>query len=596
LLTGTTELADRSQRGYNVMGWLAPEASRAAAESELDRTIRQLGQLYPETNGRMRGEVMPFWRPPNGPQRMLARSLGLMQGLMFLLLLAVCGNAANLMLARSSRRQREIGIRLAIGAGPGRIIRLVLTENLLLALLGAGLGWLVAIWGTDALRAVPMISTFPIRFQTRVGLSGSVFTMALGLLCGLIFGVSPAVALARLDPQSVLHGLSGAGFRSRLGRALIGTQAALAIVVLISAALFFRSFRETQNADPGFVRDGLLLANYNLTGRGGDGNAARRFAANLLERVRALPGVQGAAIAGSVPLDIHGMPLMSLQVKGHAPAEAAPDRGLMNTVTPGYFATMKIPFRAGRDFTDLNDSDAPAQAIVNEEFVRRFVRSSQAIGRAVTARGRSYLIVGVVRNSVYEAFGEPAIPMLYRSYRDAPRLGGEIHVRARPGSETLLGSDLRRIARELDPTLDLYDIRTMNEHIDRNAFLRSIPARIFAVLGPLLLALAAIGIYAVVASSVAQRTGEIAVRLALGATARHVIGQIVRETLRVVSVGALIGWLASLLVDLHLAGGVIYLPVFVGVPAILFMVAALACWLPAYRAGRTDPMIALRQE
>jgi putative ABC transport system permease protein len=136
----------------------------------------------------------------------------------------------------------------------------------------------------------------------------------------------------------------------------------------------------------------------------------------------------------------------------------------------------------------------------------------------------------------------------------------------------------------------------MNEHIDRNAFLRSIPARIFAVLGPLLLALAAIGIYAVVASSVAQRTGEIAVRLALGATARHVIGQIVRETLRVVSVGALIGWLASLLVDLHLAGGVIYLPVFVGVPAILFMVAAVACWLPAYRAGRTDPMIALRQE
>src|SRR5262249_20605064 len=161
----------------------------------------------------------------------------------------------NLMLARTSTRRREIGVRLAIGAGPGRVVRLLLTENLLLALLGAALGWLIAIWATDALRAVPMVSSFPIRFETLVDALGFAFAMWLGLASGLIFGVSPAFAFARLDPQSVLRGLSGTGLRTRLRNTLMGTQSALALVVLIVAALFFRSFRETQAVDPGFLRD-----------------------------------------------------------------------------------------------------------------------------------------------------------------------------------------------------------------------------------------------------------------------------------------------------------------------------------------------------
>jgi len=422
------------------------------------------------------------------------------------------------------------------------------------------------------------------------------FAMLLGLACGLIFGVSPAMALARLDPQSVLRGVSGPGFRSKLRNTLMGTQVALALVVLVVAGLFFCSFRETQGTDPGFRRDGVLLAAYDLTGRSSDAASARAFAARLLQRLRALPAVEGAAIASAVPLDFHGMPLTSVTVEGHARSDRAPDQALTNTVTAGYFATMGIPFRAGLDFADLDDPAAPPQAIVNEEFVHRYLDQTEPIGRRVTARGRTYVIAGVVRNSVYESFGERATPILYRSYRDRPAGAGEIHVRTLVGSETLLASDLRRIVRELDPTLDIYDIRTMNEHVEKNAFLRRIPARMFAVLGPLLLALAAIGIYAVVACSVAQRTTEIAVRLALGATARRVAGRIVRETLRVVSAGALAGWLVSVVVDMHLAHGVIYLPVFIGVPAVLLLVATVACWLPAYRAGKIDPMVALRQE
>jgi predicted permease len=487
-------------------------------------------------------------------------------------------------------------VRLALGAGPGRVARLLLTENLLLAFLGAGLGWGIAIWGTEALRAVPMIGAIPIKIQTHVDGAGLAFAMLLGLACGLLFGASPAMALARLDPQSVLRGASGPGFRSRLRNTLMGAQVALALVVLVVAGLFFRSFRETQNTDPGFRRDGVLLAAYDLTGRSADAASSRAFAARLLERLRALPAVEGAAIASSVPLDFHGTPMTSFTVEGHASSDRAPDRALTNTVTAGYFTTMGIPFRAGRDFADLNDPAAPPQAIVNEEFVRRYLDHTEPIGRRVTARGRSYAIAGVVRNSVYDSFRESATPMLYRSYRDRPSTAGEIHIRTRVGSKTALASGLRRIVRELDPTLDVYDIRTMNEHVEKNAFLRRIPARMFVVLGPLLLALAAIGIYAVVACSVAQRTTEIAVRLALGATARRVVGQIVRETLRVVCAGALAGWSVAVVVDMHVASGVIYLPVFAGVPATLLLVATLACWLPAYRAGKIDPMVALRQE
>jgi predicted permease len=596
LVGGSTELADRSQRGYEAVGRLRSNATRADAQAELTGAMRQLAQLYPETNANVQGEVMSFWQAPRGPQRLLASSLAILQTLMLLLLLAVCGNAANLMLTRTSLRQREIGVRLALGAGPGRVVSLLLTENLFLAFLGVALGFVIAVWGTQALRAVPMIEAFPIRIQTGVDTVGLGFAMLLGLACGLIFGAPQALALARLDPQSALRGTPGTLFRSGLRNTVMGTQIALALMVLVAAGLLFRSFRETQDTDPGFRRDGVLLAGYDLNARNVDASSTRVFAGRLLDRLRALPEVEAAAIAVSVPLDIHGMPQIPVTVEGHARASTTANQALTNTVTPGYFATLRIPFRAGRDFADLDNPAALSEAIVNEEFVRRYLEASEPLGRHVTARGRDYAIVGVVANSVYESVGEAATPMIYRSYRDRPASGGQIHVRTSPGREMLLAATLRRTVRELDLTADVYDVRTMNEHVGKNAFLRRIPARMFVVLGPLLLALASIGIYAVVACSVAQRTTEIGVRLALGATARRVTGQIVRETLRVVCGGALIGWLLALLVDIHLARGVIYLPVFIGVPLVLLLVATVACWLPARRAGQIDPIVALRQD
>jgi predicted permease len=596
LFAGSRELEDRGQRGYDVAGRLAPTATRRAAQTELDAAMNQLAHDYPESNKTITGEVRAFWQVPRGPQQFFIAALAMLQAVLLLLLLAVCGNTANLMLARASTRYREIGVRLTLGASPWRIVSLLLTENVLLAVLGVALGAVIAVWATDGLRAVPMIASVPVKIVTRIDGLGLAFALGLGMLCGVIVGIAPAAQLAIVDPQVALRSGAQASGRNPLRNGLMAAEVALAVVVLMAAALFVRSFSDTLNTDPGFRRDGVLLAEYDLYGRNLDDAVERDFTTRLLTRLRALPGVESAAIATQVPLDIHGLPMRSFTLEGRERSDAAPDRALSNIVTPDYFKTMGIPMRLGRDFAPLDDRTTPRQVIVNEEFVRRYIGSAEPLGRTLQSRDRSYAIAGVVRNSLSDSFGEKAAPVIYFSYRDRPWGSGQIHLRTRPGRETLLGPDLERAVRAVDPAVPVYDVRTLADHVDKNLFLRRIPARMFVVLGPLLLLLAAIGIYAVVSYSVSRRTTEIGVRLALGATTRRVVSQIVRETLRVVAAGALAGWAVMFMVGLHLMGGVISLPVFVGVPAILLGVAAFASWLPARRATSVDVMVALRQD
>jgi predicted permease len=597
ILAGSRELEDRSVRGYAVMGRLQENVSIIQAQSEVDTAMRRLAQAYPSTNATLRAEVLTFGNSPRGPQRFLPTALAVMQAVMLLLLLAVCGNTANLVLARASARQREIGVRLALGAGPQRILSLLLTETLVLGLFGAALGVAIAVWGTNALRAMPPLAGLPIKFQTDLDLVSLAFAVLLGIGSGLIFGLAPALQLARVDPLSAFRTGSRTASRSRMRNILMASQVALALLVLIVAGLFLESFLETRTLDTGFRRDGVLLAAYDLTGRSTSQAFTRTFAAKLLDALRALPDVQGAAIASSVPLDIHGLPSRVFTVEGHTRTDADFDQALANTVTPGYFAVMDLPLRAGADFADLKDINSPPQAIVNEEFVRRYLANAEPLGRRLTARGKTFTIVGVVRNSLYNAFGEPPTPAIYFSYRDSPTLVGEVHLSARSGNETALAQDVRRVVRDLDPDLPVYNVRTLNTHIETNLVFRRVPARLFAVLGPLILVLAAIGIYAVVAYAMSLRTSEIGVRLALGATGRRLVAQFVAESLAVVSVGMIAGWLIAFIAAIDLlAGDSIDPRVFGGVPALLLAVAAIACWLPARRAARVDPIAALRQE
>jgi predicted permease len=599
LLNGSRDLVDRGQRGYFVMGRLAPGATRDRAQQEAAAVMRGLAAAHPASNTGVAADVMQYWRASRGPQEMLLQALAVLQGIMLLLLLAVCGNTANLLLARASARQREIGVRLAVGAGPWRVVRLLLMENLVMALLAAVLGAVLAVWGSQALRAGQMLTTaFPVRFQTGVDAVTLAFAAGLAVCCALVFGAVPALHLARVDPLRALRaGAGGTATRGLLRNALMAGEVALALVVLLVAGLFYRSMQDTRDIDPGFDTEGVLLAAYDLGGRNLAAADARDFASRLLDRLRALPDVQAAAIASAVPLDIHGLPMRSFALEGRARTDGAPDRSVSNRVTPGYFQTMGIPIVAGADFAALADTAADRQVIVNEAFVRQFVGDGEALGRRLTSGDRVYVIAGIVRNSISDSFGEGAKPCVYFSYRDWPSMMGEIHLRTRPGGEAGLGPEVRRVVREIEASLPLYNVRTMTEHVDMSLFLRKIPARMFVVLGPLLLVLAAIGIYAVVAYSVSHRTTEIGVRLALGATAPGVVRQVVLESLMVIAVGAMAGWLAVFMPYIHIAAGAPVSPVvFFGVPLVLMGVAAAACWLPARRAAGVDPVAALRHQ
>lgn len=597
LIPGSTELDSRSQRGYSAIGRLRDGATDAQATVELTAAMGELSVSFPETNRRISGELRPFWKAVRGPQMMFVTALGLLQAVMLLVLLAVCGNTANLLLARASTRHREVGVRLALGAGPGHVIRLMLAENVLLGLLGAAVGMLVAWWGSEALRAMPAYGAFPVRFQTSLDGLGLLFATGLGLGCGLLFGAAPALQLARVDPQQALRGGSKSAGRSRVRDGLMALQCGLALLVLVVAGLFFQGFVETRDTDPGFRTEGLMLATYDLGPLSPSDDYCRQFAIQLLDRLTRVPSVESVALANAMPLDIHGLPMRGFRLEGRAQDTPQQEQALSNIVSPGYFKTMGIAIVAGGDFTDLSDMALPPQVIVNQEFVRRYIAPADPLGRRLVNGDVTYTIAGVVKNSTYETFGEPPTPAFFFSYRERPRYLGEVHLRARPGSETLLASEVQRAVREIDASLPVYNVRTMAEHVERNLFLRKIPARMFLVIAPLLLALVSIGIYAVVAYTVAHRTSEIGIRLALGSTAKGVVSQIMRESLTAIAAGAFFGWILALVIDLHLfGGGMDDASVLAGVPAILLGVAVVSSWIPARRATLVDPVVALRTE
>lgn len=594
LMEGSRELDERSIRGYQIAGRIGSGTSVAQAQTELDVAMRELAATYADTNRGIGGQVLPFWESPRGPQRMLVRALAILQGLLLVLWLAVCGNTATLLLARATSRRQEVGVRLAMGANPLRVMRLLLTENLLLALCAAVVGGALAIWMTPLLAAIPLTTGFPVRMDANVDAQGLGFAVALAVLSAIVFGLVPALHLARVDPLRAL----GAGARATAGswarHAMMSAQVGLALVVLIAAGLFLRSVRETRDVDPGFVRDGVLVARYDLTGRTVAPSVSRQFARRTLDAMRAIPGVEAAAIAQQVPLDIHGLPFVSFTLEGRARTDGALDRVISNVVSPGYFQTLQVPFVSGRDFAEIGDTTAPRQAIVNEAFVSRYLADAEPLERRIEVAGRNYAIVGVVKTTVSEAFGEAPKPCIYFSYRDRPAPVGQFHLRTRPGDERQRAAALRQVVADVDPSLPVYDVRTLGEHVDANLGLRKIPARLFMGLGPLLLALAAIGIYAVVACTVASRRREIGVRLAMGATAGGVVRSIVIQTMRSVGVGSAIGWVGAYAAYAALLQKPIDAPIFAVVPAVLLFVAAIASWLPARQATRIDPVAALR--
>lgn len=599
LQPATTELTSRTSRPYVMLAQLKPGVTLAQARGELAAAAQSLIATHPETNKGLGYELLPLWRSPRGGQTTVFSLLSL-QVFATLILVVVCANTANLLLARASVRQREIGVRLAIGAGPARIVAQLLTESVLLALAGAAAGMIVALWGVDALAQIPLPGSLPIKIAPRMDWLSLVFAAGLGTACGVGFGLAPALQLARSDVLHSLRGGRGAlGGRSRLRDLFVGIEVAVALVVLVFAGLFLKSFRNALVANPGFEPGRVMLATIDLAGRGYTRATGGALLDDLLQRLATVPGVERASAGSYVPLDLRGTSTGVISIDGK---EFDPNRKILYYyATAGYLATMGIPLVAGTDLAPRARADLPLDAVIGDEMARRYWPGENAVGRRFEVNGNVYVVAGVARTPKLEKMTEPPRPAAWLSLRTQFIFAPTLHLRTAPGDPRASLPAIRDTIRRLDPELAVLDTRSLAQHVESNLFIERVPAAMLSVLGPLALALAAIGLYAVLAYAVAQRTQEIGVRLTLGATPRSVVGLVMWQNMRVVLVSAAIGWVIAFTAGWFMKNSFVGVPVgdpiiYAGVPALLLAVATLACWLPARKAASVDPMTALRAE
>ena len=599
LIPASSELSQRSNRAYLMLARLRPGVTAAQARGELNAAAQRLKQDFPDTNRGLGYALLPLWCSPRGGQAIVA-SLGVLQLFATLILVVVCANTANLLLARASVRRGEIGVRLAIGAGPGRIIRQLLGEAVVLALIAAAGGFLCALWGIDALVAIPLHGSLPLRIAPELDWMSLLFAASLGATCGVAFGLAPALQLARGDVQHALRGGRGmSGGRSRMRDLLVGLEVAVALVVLVLAGLFLKSFHNSLGARPGFDADRVLLVSLDLGSRGYNGQTGGALLDDLLQRLNELPVVEHAAAANAFPLDFRGISTGVISVEGQ-PFD--PDRKILYyNVTAGYFASMGIPLVAGTDLAARPRSHLPPDAVINEEMARRYWPGQSAVGHRFEVSGTTYVVAGVARGPKLERLNEPPKPAAWLTMRGLFVSYPYLHVRVAQGDPRAQISAIRGVIRKLDADLPALDAHTLASHVDNNLFMQRVPARMLAVLGPLALALAAVGLYAVLAYAVAQRTQEIGVRLTLGATPAGIMGLMLWQQLRIVLLSAAGGWGLALLLGWFLRDLFVGVPfgdplIYTGVPLLLLAVAFLACWIPARRATKVDPMVALRAE
>ena len=524
------------------------------------------------------------------------------------LLLIACLNVANLLLSRIAARTREISVRLALGAGRGRLCRQLLTESVLLSLAGGLLGLLFAFWGHDLLVSfLPIDPSAAVRFHLDVRILA--FTAAVAILTGILFGTLPALRATRLDPYPALKGEApravGAGrLRLRPTRTLLVVQLAASLVLLVGAMLFVRTLHNLQTLDSGFDTEHILLLTIDPTQSRFRGERVTALYDELTNRVRAIPGVRSAALAEG-KLFGSGSWQKTLWVEGYRYALDENQYAAFNVVSPGFFSTAGIPLLAGRDFGPQDRAGAPLVAIVNQAFVQKYFQGQNPIGRRFGDEGPAsagkYEIIGVVKDSKYWSLRERPRPSVFHSMAQVPESGALVlHVRT-AGAPAAMASLIRQEIQALDKNLVVYNVRTMTEQVD--ATLRD--ERMFATLstffGALALLLACVGLYGVAAYSLTHRTNEIGIRMALGAHPGDVLWLVLKENLLLVAIGAVIGTpvalacarvVSSLLFGLTPADPA---SVITGI-LVLAGVALVACLLPAWRASRVNPLVALRYE
>jgi putative ABC transport system permease protein len=594
----------RRGRGAMAVARIKPGLSLEQAQSEMSVVHNRIAQQYPEFNANWTVNLVPLRAQFTGKIRL---ALFTLLGAVGMVLLIACANVANLLLTRASGRQREMAVRAALGANRGRIIRQLLTESLLLAGLGGMVGLALAWRLPDLLvsLAPPDLLNLP---QVNINAAVLGFTLGISLLTGVIFGLAPAFEATRLNLSESLKegGKSAGGMRAqRLRNSLVVLEVALALVLLVGAGLLIRSFARLQGVDPGFNAQNVLTMGVSLPGRKYDTDQKRvNFFRQAVAQMRALPGVESVGAVNSLPfaafhsgtsVDIEGRPLLPVTDKLKT--------GVMVT-DANYFRAMQIPLKRGRLFTDQEAAEMRHVVVINEAFALQHFPNEDPLGKRVTIYmkddNQPCEIVGVVGDSKHMGLDAEVRPMSYWPHPELASSGMTFVVRTR-GDAASVTSATRNVIRALDPEQPVADVRTMESLIGTSmarARFNTLLLTIFAVVA---MFLAGVGIYGVMAYSVAQRTREIGVRMALGARAKDALWLVVRRGMTLSLAGVAIGMAASFaltrLMETMLFNVSVTDPLtFAGIPLLLALVALLACLIPAWRAAKVDPMVALREE
>jgi predicted permease len=599
-------LEDRKTRMFRVMARLAPGVHLEQARAEIQSLGRRMAAANADTSEGMGATLLPVWESHYGIQDSLRAPLGLLTGACAVLLLIVCANVANLLLGHSMSRRKEFCVRLALGAPRSRLVRQLFTETLILAFAGSLFGLLATIWIGGSLGWLMPGSSVPSLLRPHVDSGVLLFTAALAIGVAILAGVAPALNAGRENVTDALKesGRSGTGTArsQRLRGLLVTSEMALAVIAVIGAGLFLKSFRLAAEIRPGFDADHVALGKFDLAAASFDASQADAFCTRLREQLERQPGITSVSYTDWVPLSINGGSWEDLEIEGYVPAPGENMKIYREIVAPGYFDVLKIPLLQGRDF-NLNDDGKHAPAmIVNREFVRKFLRNQYAIGRKVQGWGDWFTIVGVVEDSKYYRLTESPKPWFYVPMRQIyrPEFAYTFLVRT-AGSVDSAISTLREQARSVDPGVPIFATTSFSDYVGASLFQQKIAASLLSVLAIIAFLLAAIGLYGVMAYSVAQRTKEIGIRVTLGAQPGNVLAMIARQAMAFLLVG-LLGGMAGAVVLARLVSSMLFgvspadPVVFASVGACTMLIALAATAIPASRAMRVDPIVALRHE